>query len=1071
MADTEQVRHHGGAPDCIDERDSMVCMGWIDAEKDFVENLTRLTTSFTKNLALYRSAGYDEASVRIDYLNPFFRALGWDLENHASAAQSLREVQIETRVSIGGTKKRADYMFRTNGIDRLIFEAKAPHVTLTKKEAYQAQRYAFNLKLLPATLGNFEVLQFFVVGGKPEQNAPWDVCLQWHYSEYVKNARTIWELFSREAVGSGSLERYIDAQPKRSIKGRERQGWLIKRERVRTVDKDFLDYIEGLRELLAKDVFRENPAYEWSDSSLNECVQRLIDRVLFIRICEDRDIDTGRTLEAIFEDWQSSSTANRPSLYSRLVSHFNTLDQSFNGALFKVGHESEFVNVSDRLLGDIIRDMSSEDSPYLFSTLPVEILGAVYEQFIGKVVRIKGKQITAELKPEVRKAGGVYYTPRYIVNYIVGDTVGKLLEGKSPNEVSKLRFVDPSCGSGSFLIRVLERIVEYYAAWFLEHPSQQREQLCYKDSTGAILLTTHLKRKIVRENIFGVDVDHRAVEVTMLSLYLKILEGETRTTMGRQHNFFPSETFLPDLSDNIQCGNSLVGTDFFDDSLLGLMKVEGGTINAFDWAQAFPQVMRKGGFDAVVGNPPYIRIQLLKQSDPDQLRYFGAHYLSAAQGSYDIYVVFVEKGLSLLNKKGLLGYILPNKFLTTDYGQALRASLAERKAVSQLVDFGHAQVFEGATTFTCLLFLSVAPQTDINFASAQPPDSIALVRPVFEQYPTSQLNSGSWVFASPESDNVRQKMMIDAVPLLSLPTLISRGSSTGADPLFMLEKSGDKYTTREGVPVDIEKEILRTPVYATDFTRYSFAPKANEQVIFPYHVDPDGAKLMSQKELSSKFPKAYAYLLSKRRALQKRKQFATWYSFSAPRNLVVHETANILVPLLANRGLLCEIEGEPSSYCLMAGGGFSISILPDADLSPHYVLGLLNSELMFWFLRGISNKFRGGWITCTKQYIGKLPIKHVDRKSTASVARYDRIITCVKAITAKKKSSKAIKSESERTRSERQIQQLEVMIDDLVYTIYGISVEEKSAIQNEIEVLMEASKNAKPTEEQLELED
>lgn len=135
-------------------------MGWIEAEAQFITELKRLTTSFTKNLALYRSSVYDEASVRIDYLNPFFRALGWDLENSTSAAQSLREVQIETRVSIGGTKKRADYMFRTNGIDRLIFEAKAPHVTLTKKEAYQAQRYAFNLKLLPSTLGNFEVLQF-----------------------------------------------------------------------------------------------------------------------------------------------------------------------------------------------------------------------------------------------------------------------------------------------------------------------------------------------------------------------------------------------------------------------------------------------------------------------------------------------------------------------------------------------------------------------------------------------------------------------------------------------------------------------------------------------------------------------------------------------------------------------------------------------------------------------------------------------------------------------------------------------------------------------------------------------
>ena len=304
-----------------------------------------------------------------------------------------------------------------------------------------------------------------------------------------------------------------------------------------------------------------------------------------------------------FSAIEISAPANRPSLYSRLVSHFHSLDESFNGALFRVGHESESVSVSDRLLSTTIRDLSSEDSPYLFSTLPVEILGAVYEQFIGKTVQIRGRAIKAELKPLVRKAGGVYYTPRYIVDYIVGETVSKLLENKSPTEVSKLRFVDPSCGSGSFLIRVLERVIEHYIAWFQANPNQQKEHLCYTDTTGTLFLTTHLKRRIVRENIFGVDVDYRAVEVTMLSLYLKILEGETRTTMGMQQTFFPSETFLPDLSSNIQCGNSLVGSDFFNDSLLGQMASDDGGMNAFDWKDAFPEVIKKGGFDAVVGNP------------------------------------------------------------------------------------------------------------------------------------------------------------------------------------------------------------------------------------------------------------------------------------------------------------------------------------------------------------------------------------------------------------------------------------------------------------------------------------
>ena len=195
---------------------------------------------------------------------------------------------------------------------------------------------------------------------------------------------------------------------------------------MRTVDADFLDFIETQRERLAKDLVKSNPRYTRTDEVLNESIQRILDRILFVRICEDRDIDTGRSLELICQEWKNIRTAKSP-LYPRFVAHFNALDQTFNGALFRRGHESERLHVSDDFLNDLVGDLSSEDSPYLFNTLPVEILGSVYERFIGKVVRItKGGRVKVELKPDVRKAGGVFYTPAYIVDHIVSQTVGKL---------------------------------------------------------------------------------------------------------------------------------------------------------------------------------------------------------------------------------------------------------------------------------------------------------------------------------------------------------------------------------------------------------------------------------------------------------------------------------------------------------------------------------------------------------------------------------------------------------------------------------------------------------------------
>jgi hypothetical protein len=324
-----------------------------NTSETFKVELTRLTAAFRKNLSHFKSEAYDESALRNDYLNPLWRAFGWDVENAQGATQPLREVQIESRVDIAGRKKRADYLFRTDGIDRFICEAKKPREDLSDRDAYQAQRYAFNLKLLNAALTNFEYLKLFVVGGKPDQDAPWDVCKQWHFLEYVDKAQELWDLFARENVGSGSLDKFVASLPKKVIKGKARQGWLIVPDRVRTVDADFLAYIEEQREELAKDLVRQNPSVEWSDELLNECIQRILDRVLFVRICEDRDIDTGRTLENLLRDWQQIA-ANRASLYSRVVAHFNSLDESFNGALFCKGHESERLKVSDECLVNLL---------------------------------------------------------------------------------------------------------------------------------------------------------------------------------------------------------------------------------------------------------------------------------------------------------------------------------------------------------------------------------------------------------------------------------------------------------------------------------------------------------------------------------------------------------------------------------------------------------------------------------------------------------------------------------------------------------------------------------------------
>ena len=928
----------------------------------FEKELNRLVESFGKRIAELKSSDYNEAKLRDDFLNPFFRALGWDMENRAGLIQKEREVEIESATQIGGGRKRADYLFRTGKRERFVCEAKKPAEELHARYAFQAKRYAWNKGVPLAVLTDFEELKIYIVGGKPYIDEPhvgeWK---SWHFRQYPLIARELWDLLARDQIDAGSIDAALDALPKRAAgTGKARQQWLIKPDRTRALDNDFLEFLDENRRDLASDIYKNNDHDELLEGNkLTEACQRVIDRILFLRICEDRDIDTGTTLQSIVETWRKNTgnddvgrrahqqpmelhdeppanpgangiRASKDSLWRRVVEHFRALDRRppthvpfFNGNLFKP-HFTETLIIGDEWLAGFIGDLSDDESPYLFNVIDVEILGSVYERFLGKVVRPQGRGITIEDKPEVRKAGGVYYTPRYIVDYIVEQTAGKLLDeiaGGAPvsdpartdantnapdrrsalrdfeKRTEKLRLLDPACGSGSFLIRAFERVCEHWqkrltadlrevvgpsrcdvpartsqtsaggseiplaktgeapagpaqradpairsarAAWEKKH-----RPLCWVDAqTNDVHLTVALKRQILTQNIYGVDLDAAAVEVTQLSLYLKMLENENRTTLQRQRELLADETeiaLLPPLQDNIKCGNSLIASDF------SMMPEDLVRVHAFDWPVQFAPIMKAGGFDAVIGNPPYIRIQGFPE---DQIAYFGNNY-RAATGNYDIYVNFVERGLNLLSKTGRLGMIVPNKFFRTDYGLGLRQTLGRKSVVAEIVDFGAEQVFD-ATTYTCLLFLSCSGYDTFGYAISKP-DAKLLATLSFEQRENSSLTGEAWTFADETQTRLLEKLKSTSVRLLDLPADMSRGSSSGDDEVFVVEATGH----------GLEKDILRTPLFASDFGRYHFTPEDKWRIIFPYVAEKDGFRLMASPELQKKFPNAFARLARK----------------------------------------------------------------------------------------------------------------------------------------------------------------------------------------------------------------
>ncbi|MBN1930540.1 MAG: Eco57I restriction-modification methylase domain-containing protein, partial [Desulfobacterales bacterium] len=659
------------------------------------DRIKELIKTFDDNLESYKRGYYNETQVRREFIDPFFEELGWDITNKQGYAEAYKDVIHEDAIKVGGVTKAPDYCFRIGGARKFFLEAKKPSVNIQEDihPAYQLRRYGWSAKLPLSILTDFEELAVYDCRVKPikTDKVSHSRILYLEYTDYADRWEEIAGIFSREAILKGSFDKYIESQK-------------IKKGTTE-VDTAFLQEIERWRELLARNIALRNP--NLSQRELNFAVQQTIDRMVFLRICEDRGIEPYGGLMAL---------QNGVNVYQRLFHLFNKADEKYNSGLFHFREEkgrenydnlTPFLKIDDKPLKDVFKNLYYPESPYEFSVLPANILGQVYEKFLGKVIRLTtGHQAKIEEKPEVRKAGGVYYTPNYIVDYIVKNTVGKLVEGKRPGPrggVSNLKILDPACGSGSFLIGAYQFLLDWHRDEYIKDGpdkwSKGKIPRIYQSQKGEWRLTTDERKRILLNNIYGVDIDHQAVEVTKLSLLLKVLEGEDEQSIGKQISLF-QERVLPDLSNNIKCGNSLIGPDFYEVRQVGLFdEDEVFRVNAFDWNSEFAEIMEAGGFDAVIGNPPYVRQEGLGDYKP----YFEKIY-SVYNGMADLYVYFIEKGISLLKPDGFFSYIVANKWFRANYGKPLRQWMKQRHIV-EIIDFGDLPVFRQATTYPCIVVI------------------------------------------------------------------------------------------------------------------------------------------------------------------------------------------------------------------------------------------------------------------------------------------------------------------------------------------------------------------------------
>ena len=1049
--------------------------------------LISLKDKFEENIKQYQTALYDEANTRTDFIDELFKLLDWDINNKQGYAEQWREVVREDKVRIQGGQKAPDYSFRIGGTRQFFVEAKKPSVNVKSatEPAFQVRRYGYSAKLPLSILTNFEEFAVYDTRIKPEKTDDASVARIFYcrYEDYLSNFDFLYNTFSKEAILKGRLDRYVE-------ENKNKKG-------TSEVDKELLKTLESWREDLAKNIALNNPKISLHE--LNLAVQKIVDRIIFLRIAEDKGIEEYSTLlkicghlrcygaknntqqynqnsqrlfcnenfyhsknsqkgklsntpPFIFDsvpsicstDFQNklvvSTNENKPtsksentisnkqksSIYMSLVQLFNKANTKYNSGLFATLPFLDELIIEDKTFTNIIEGLYYPDCPYEFSILPVEILGSIYEQFLGKTIRfrgVKGDRHTAviEEKPEVKKAGGVYYTPEYIVKYIVERTVGASIKGKTPEAIAKLRIIDPSCGSGSFLVGAYSYLLNWHLDYYTKAKNLKKalkEGAIYQTTGASYKLTIEKRQSILLNNIYGLDIDEQAVEVAKLSLYLKLLEDEGAEANSRHELFKHSDLkLLPSLMGNIKCGNALVESDYYLGKEASLFEDLDAMreINTFDWqdAKGFASIFEAGGFDCVIGNPPYVSAPTQIESPKLKLQ---REYLASCRKykslyqKWDLYIPFIEKGLSILKDGGMYSSIIPYPFTNQTYGFLLRNLILQDYNLLELVDLKGTKVFQNATVTNCIPII----RKDVlggGGGTISPIDEEMNIKVSFEK-PITELvideKTGVWSLNQENKDASRHKDLY----VLGDFCFISIGMVLNAD-----EKTAKGKFKKEDLISNIQDETHpRKYIEAKDFSRYSI----NRIRYLEY-----GTKRCP--------------------AMIRRPTFPEWYDIP---KIFVNRLGELLVALDINNkfihndsiiGLalwkdLKGVENKSISASIKRYSKLSRAEMEELSekVNLYYLLAILNSK----YARYLLSIQRGGDYHIYPEHIRNLPIPIAPPADIQALSDYAK-----QELTLHQKLKDASLPQ-DKAMIENAIKALDNQIDTLVYKIYGLTKEE-----------------------------
>lgn len=1002
-----------------------------------------LVERFEKNQHHYLSSSYQEQEARKDFLDKFFMALGWDVNHETQTNPYEQEVKIEKSVTTGTAKRRADYSFSLaphfTKHPRFFVEAKRPQLDIATPDNYfQSIRYSWSHQLPLVVLTDFRSFHIIDSRYRPDIKTALPRKLAvYSYLEYRDPevfARIYW-LFSREAVLGDSIGKYADTLEKPAASNKQ-LGLLA--GGYQNIDDAFLAQLDQYREDLARSFKRHNPGL--NSEQLTEVVQRLLDRLVFTRFLEDKLIEPHPII---------SQLGTKGSAWKEFVRACDKLDKQYNGVVYKHHSilDSPTFNVDDTAFIGICDELTDPKSPYDFNAIPVEILGRIYERFLGKVVVATAKRATVEEKPDVRKAGGVFYTPDYIVRYMVEQALGPKVKGKSPEEILSVRIIDTSCGSGSFLIGVYEYLLTELARTYAANPKlAKKKDIVMRD--GIVHLSIHKKREVLIKCIFGIDIDAQAVEVTQLSLYLKLLEDET-TDSAQSQQLELAAALLPSLNQNIIVGNSLISPidDANADDMFTIERYD--ALKAVDLHRTFPQVIQRGGgFDIVIGNPPYIK-EYTNREAFDNIRE-SPYY----QGKMDIWYMFACRALDILKPEtGTLAFIATNNWTTNFGAKRLRGKVSKDARIEHLIDFGNFKVFKDAGIQTMILIAKRSSKLDsyifdyrvlvgkkptlVDAQGMLAQAAIPNVLYLSPDFTRARFGESPYTFSDTAAETLLLKLASCSNFVLNGNTEIAQGIVPNPDVVSTqaIKKFSDRelksgqisrddpvFVVPKGIfpkPNNDERDLLKPLFLPTDAKRYLLFKDSSSDIIY------------SHASRNSDLPaRLQQHLLPYKRIMDERRETKNgrlpWYCLHWPRDKVFFEgAARILSVRKCAEPTFAYTENI--AYVMMA-----FNVIKTDRINQKYLTALLNSKVVRYWLRH-KGKMQGGQFQVDKEPLLTIPLVAPPSAEQQRIARFVDFI-----LQASEKLHVAF-LDSERNRYQRLIDQTDAKIQEAVYTYYKLT--------------------------------